>query len=91
LDEQLPDESWCAAWEYGESLQAKAYTLLKGLGLDCALNKPGEKAGRIEFVEWGFHPGSSERLVELWDDLSVSLLQARLIEHNLPIRLVLES
>jgi hypothetical protein len=28
--------------------------------------------------------------VELHDDLSVSLLQARLIERNLPIRLVLE-
>jgi hypothetical protein len=90
LAELLPDQSWWSAWEYDESPQAKAYTLLKELGLDCALNQPGKKAGRITFVEDGYHPGSSERLVELHDDLSVSLLQARLIERNLPIRLVLE-
>jgi len=90
LDEFLPDQSWWSAWEYSESPQAKAYMLLKELGLDCALTQPGPKAGRITFVEWGYHPGSSERFVELHDDLSVSLLQARLIERNLPIRLVLE-
>jgi hypothetical protein len=90
LDELLPDQSWWSAWEYSESPQAKAYTLLKELGLDCSLDQPGKKAGRIEFVEGGYHPGSSERFVELHDDLSVSLLQTRLIERNLPIRLVLE-
>jgi hypothetical protein len=90
LDELLPEQSWWSVWEYSESPQAKAYTLLKELGLDCALNQPGKKAGGITFVEDGYHPGSSERLVELHDDLSVSLLQARLIERNLPIRLVLE-
>jgi hypothetical protein len=90
LDEFLPEQSWCSCWEVSESPQAKAYTLLKELGLDCALDQPGKKAGRITFVECGYHPGSSERFVELHDDLSVSLLQARLIERNLPIRLVLE-
>jgi hypothetical protein len=90
LDEVLPDASWWGIWEHDGSPLAKAYTLLKDLGLDCALNRPGEKAGRIEFVEWGYHPGSSERLVELRDDLSVSLLQASLIERSLPIRLLLE-
>ncbi|MGF9765031.1 hypothetical protein AAII07_59290 [Microvirga sp. 0TCS3.31] len=90
LDKLMPDQSWWSAWEYDESPQAKAYTLLKDLGLDCALNRPGRKAGRITFIEWGYHPGSSERLVELHDDLSVSLLQARLIERNLPIRLIFE-
>jgi hypothetical protein len=90
LDEFLPEQSWWSCWEVSESPQAKAYTLLKGIGLDCALDLPGKKAGRITFVECGYHPGSSERFVELHDDLSVSLLQARLIERNLPIRLVLE-
>jgi hypothetical protein len=90
LDQLLPDQSWWSVWEYDESPQAKAHVLLKDLGLDCALNHPGKKAGGITFVEWGYHPGSSERLVELRDDLSVSLLQARLIERKLPIRLVLE-
>jgi hypothetical protein len=90
LDELLPEQSWWSVWEYSESPQAKAYTLLKDLGLGCALNTPGEKAGRIAFIEGGWHPGSSERWAELRDDLSVSLLQARLIERNLPIRLVIE-
>jgi hypothetical protein len=90
LDEFLPEQSWWNCWEVSESPQAKAYTLLMDLGLDCDLNWPGEKAGRIDFIEWGHHPGSSERLVELRGDLSVSLLQACLIERNLPIRLVLE-
>ncbi|GEO18415.1 hypothetical protein [Microvirga aerophila] len=91
LDAPLPEQLWWSIWEHDESPQAKAFTLLKELGLDCGLNQAGEKAGRINFVEWGYHPGSSERFVELRDDLSVSLLQARLMERNLPIRLVLEA
>lgn len=51
--------------------QAKAYTLLKELGLDCGLNRPGEKAGRINFVEGDYHPGSCERCVELRNDLCI--------------------
>jgi hypothetical protein len=90
IDAPLPEQCWCSTWEHDESPQAKAYTLLKELGLDCSLNKPGKKAGRINFVEWGYHPGSSERFVELRDDLSVSLLQARLIERGLSIRLVID-
>lgn len=51
LDTPLPAQSWWSTWEYNEGPQAKAYTLLKGLGLDCGLNRPGDKAGRINFVE----------------------------------------
>jgi hypothetical protein len=90
LDKPLPEQSWWSVWEYDESPQAKAYTLLKELGLDCGLNRPGEKAGRINFVKWGYHPGSCERFVELRDDLSISLLQARLIERKPPIRLFID-
>jgi hypothetical protein len=35
--------------------------------------------------------GSSERWVDLKDDLSVSVLQVRLIERDLPIKLVIGS
>jgi hypothetical protein len=90
FDAPLPEQSWWSTWEHDENPQAKAYKLLKELGLDCSLNKFGEKAGRINFVEGGYHPGSSERFVELRDDLTVSLLQARLIEQKLPIRLVID-
>jgi hypothetical protein len=90
LDAPLPEQSWWSTWEHDESPQAKAYTLLNDLGLACGPNRPGEKAGRINFVEGGYHPGSSERFVELRDDLSVSLLQARMIERELPIRLLID-
>ncbi|GEO18561.1 hypothetical protein [Microvirga aerophila] len=90
LDAPLPEQSWWCVWEFDESPQAKAYTLLKELGLACRLNRSDKKAGRITFVEWGYHPGSSKRFVELQDDLTVSFLQARLIERKLPIRLVID-
>jgi hypothetical protein len=38
----------------------------------------------------GWHPGSNERWAELRDDLTVSLLQARLIELGQPIRIVID-
>jgi hypothetical protein len=41
--------------------------------------------GEIIFVGCGGGPGNTYTWVELKDDLTVSLLQARLIELNLPI------
>ena len=46
-----------------------------------ALRQPGQ----ITFEEFGGSSGNSYTWVELRDDLTVSLLQARLIELNLPI------
>ena len=43
------------------------------------------QAGQIIFEGFGGAPGNSYTWVELQDDLTVSLLQARLIELNLPI------
>jgi hypothetical protein len=43
------------------------------------------QAGQIIFQEFGGSPGNAYTWVELHDDLTVSLLQARLIERNLPI------
>ncbi len=91
LDQRIDGYSWEDYWEYNESPQAKAHQLLKDLDLDCDPKAPGSKAGTILFTEWGGHPGSSERWVDLKDDLSVSILQARLIERDLPIKLVLGS
>lgn len=88
LDEPLDGYGWESHWEHWESPQAKAAILLKELKLDCALQARGDKAGRIGFTEWGGHPGSCERWVDLKDDLTVSLLQARLIERELPIKVV---
>ena len=62
----------------------KGHHLLKGLDLGHS-GSALRQAGRIIFEEFGGSPGSSYTWVELHDDLTVSLLQARLIELNLPI------
>jgi hypothetical protein len=46
------------------------------------------QAGQIIFEEFGGSPGNSYTWVEPHDDLTVSLLQARLIEVNLAINVV---
>jgi hypothetical protein len=91
LDKRIDGYSWEDYWDHYESPQAKAHQLLKDLDLDCDPKAPGSKAGRILFTDWGGHPGSSERWVDLKEELSVSILQARLIERDLSIKLVLES
>jgi hypothetical protein len=87
LDETVHALAWEEHWEHTASPQARAYLLLKELGLDTPLDALGRKAGLVAFTNWGGHPGSSERWVDLRDDLTVSLLQARLVEERLPIRL----
>ena len=91
LDERLDGISWESELEHHLSPQAKAAILLKELKLDCALTQKGQKAGCMNFVDWGGHPGSCERWVDLRDDLTVSLLQARLIDLNHPISVVVGS
>lgn len=87
-EDRVDGFSWADMWEYSNSPFARAYVLLDGLDLDCALDARGRKAGLMEFTEWGGHPGSSERWVDLQDDLSVSILQGRLVERGLPIEVV---
>ena len=91
VDQALDGVSWENVWEFTESPQAKAHQLLADLNLDCDPKEPGRKAGHIFFTSWGGHRGSSERWVDLKDDLSVSVLQARLVERDLPIKLVIGS
>ena len=85
LDQPLDGFGWVDYWEHRESPSARAYWLLKELGLDCPLDAHGRKAGRIEFLD-SPNPMSAWHWVELRDDLSVSLLQARLIETGHRIR-----
>ena len=71
-------------WDNFAGPQAKAFHLLKGLDLGHS-GSALRQAGQIIFEEFGGSPGNSYTWVELHDDLTVSLLQARLIELNLPI------
>jgi hypothetical protein len=62
----------------------RLFHLLKKLDLGAADTKL-RRAGEIIFEAFGGAPGNSYTWVELKDDLTVSLLQARLIELKLPI------
>ena len=65
--------------ENEEGTQAKAYRYLKRLDLGERFSATGDHAGEIYFVN-GFNPSSNGLGVEVPDLLSLSLLQARLIE-----------
>jgi hypothetical protein len=60
--------------------------LLEGLDLGPKLKGGGEGlVGCLDFID-GQYPGSDQRWVEAEDRLSLSLLQARLIELGVPIK-----
>ena len=84
LDVHLNGFGWEDSWDNFTGPQAKAHHLLKGLDLGGA-GSALRQAGQIIFEEFGGSPANSFTWVELRDDLTVSLLQARLIELNLPI------
>jgi hypothetical protein len=84
LDVRLNGFGWEDSWDNFTGPQAKAHHLLKGLDLGHS-GSALRQAGQLIFEEFGGSPGNSYTWVELRDDLTVSLLQARLIELNLPI------
>jgi hypothetical protein len=87
LDKRLNGFGWQDSWDNFTGPQAKAYHLLKKLDLGAADSKL-RQAGEVIFEEFGGAPGNSYTWVDLKDDLTVSLLQARLIELNMPINVV---
>jgi hypothetical protein len=84
LDVRLNGFGWEDSWDNFTRPQAKAHHLLKGLDLGGS-GSALRQAGQITFEQFGGSSGNSYTWVELRDDLTVSLLQARLIELNLPI------
>ena len=91
FDAPIDELSWENYWEYAGSPSAKAFELFTELAWIANPKTSGRKAGGIFFTEGGGHPGSNERWVDLKDDISVSILQARLIERDLPIKVMLSS
>ena len=84
LDRNLDAFGWQDMWDNFTGPQAKAHHLLKKLDLGAPDSKL-KQAGEIIFQGFGGGPGNSYTWVELQNDLTVSLLQARLVELNLPI------
>ena len=64
---------------------AKAYRLLDGLDLGPDLDSPRE-GPHLAFEE-GAYPGDNSRWVQASGKLALSLLQARLIDLRLPIKI----
>jgi hypothetical protein len=85
VDARVDGYWWQDCWDHFTGPQAKAYHLLKGLDLGGASDSRLKQAGEIIFSELGGGPANSYSSVQLKDDLTVSLLQARLIELKLPI------
>jgi hypothetical protein len=84
LDKPLDGYGWEDMWDNFTGPQAKAHHLLKTLDLGAPDSKL-RQADQIIFESFGASPGSSNHWVDLTDDFTVSLLQAHLIESNLPI------
>jgi len=76
-------------WGMKDSPNARAYRLLDGLDLGHQFAGP-DAVGTLEFIE-GPCPGSNYVGVEAADQLSVSLLQKRLNDLNMGIRIRMES
>jgi hypothetical protein len=89
LDTHLDGFGWEDQWDNFLSPQAKAHHFLKELDLGTDPESKLRRAGQMHFESFGSGPGNSYHWVDLKDDLTVSLLQARLIELNLPIRIVI--
>jgi hypothetical protein len=85
LDAKVNGFSWEDRWDNFAGPQAEAFHLLEKLDLGSAPDSKLKQSGQIIFEEFGGAPGNSYTWVELKDDVTVSLLQARLIELNLPI------
>jgi hypothetical protein len=87
LDTHVDEFGWQDQWDNFLSPQARAHHFLKELDLGSDPDAKLKKAGQMYFEDMGGSPGNSYHWVDLKDDLTVSLLQARLIELELPIRI----
>ena len=73
-------------WDNFTAPQAKAFHLLKELQVGAPPDSRLRQAGELVFDELGGSPCSVCKSVHLKEDLTASLLQARLLELNLPIK-----
>lgn len=89
LDEPICDICWPMAYDLTWTASARAYRFLERHNIGASVMGRG-KMGRLEFHEADNHPGSNDLWVDAVDDLSVSCLQARLIELGQPVEIVME-
>jgi hypothetical protein len=85
----MSELSWPMAWEIHVGPTAQAYHLLKSLNLGADL-KPERGAGHTSSLNFlvGGHPGDSSHWVEAPHPVTVSLLQARLMELGSGLKII---
>ena len=84
-DKPVSESYWQDRWECEDNPSAKAYLLLSKIDLGPELGSA--RGPLLEFHEGDNHPGSNDRWVNAKDQLSLSLLQARLIDLKMPIKI----
>ena len=85
-DQTMSRRYWSDLFDTKNSPSARAYHLLRKINVG-----PDRKSGHgplLEFHEGDAHPGDNSLWVDAKDQLSLSLLQARLIDLNMPIKIV---
>jgi hypothetical protein len=90
LDEQIDDENWRSIFDIHYAPLSAGYHFLRRTNIGPKTLAKHPRNGRLDFFAGSNHPGSNDLWVECWDDLSVSLLQARLIELGHPIEVIME-
>ncbi len=89
LDQPISDICWPMAYDTTWTPCARAYRLLERLNIGANVRSRGQ-IGRLIFHEGDNHPGSNDLWVNALDDLSVSCLQARFIELEQAVEVVME-
>jgi len=84
-DQIVCEEYWSDRFEIEDSPCAKAHRLLRKI--DVGPDRKSTRGPLLEFHQ-GSHPGHSSYWVSAKDQLSISLLQARLIDVGMPIKIV---
>ena len=85
FDKPVSKRYWAEHFDCVGSPSAQAFWLLRKLDLGPELGSA--RGPLLEFHEGDNHPGSNDRWVNAKDKLSLSLLQARLIDLKLPIKI----
>jgi hypothetical protein len=86
-DKTMSKRYWSDRFEMEDSPSARAHRLLGEI--DVGPDRYSGRGPQLEFHEGGDgHPGDSSFWVDAKDQLSLSLLQARLIDLGMPIKVV---
>lgn len=91
IDATIDEDNWPHIFDMHYEPLAAGYHFLKRLEIGPKTLSNNPRNGRLDFFAGSNHPGSNDLWVEAWDDLSVSLLQARLIQLGHPIEIVMEA